>query len=1328
MAELDGNLRIRAGFTMAKLGGGIVYFADRKGLPSTTVECRVLDWGEAALLMDGGRDSCTLTLSNLPLVSTSLGTDKRASEYWDDTYPPEGTRVQFEFAVDDNGLLWETYFVGAIREVSSITERQVVIQIDDLGAKFYRRIGDPITTTNYPQAPEEVLGQIQPIVFNFVEEIVPPLVRDRKKAALVDAILATEIAGMLLKKVTSTKGWPVTGSLRINDEIFTYDNTLAPDDKHFLLTARAVSGTAAGAHAAGDAIVEIAQMEWLIAGHAINEMLGTAIPTLTKTTVYGVSTKDTLQLLANGTDYTIDNTSAAAKVKLVSDQGLKVKFPSQEPTYRRYEMDAEGTPVAAAHYFGMNVETGGLQAKNALMACGDAKEWGPHNFAVMDKVAHDTLSVRRTAAIVDPPAAPTKTYLSVEHFGVGTFGPYQILLLDMLDSAAWTSCVLDALDKFLPQFALQPIGPFEIIVDDEVMGVNFFANSTITVTRGKPDINGTTTQIKKHYAGARVHLYRVAGTYFRPNIKVFLESGVGTGIMQQIGVLDDQTDIPPELTEKENGYQEAKTLSAWHGHNLQGIPIAGKAFDQQGQFGISSGVYAYDTSLGDLIIATIRTTTNAAGNQLRTPLHADSLWNLNMTGENDTLQLIFNAYPGLNMLLGQRILAMRWRFLLVGNVRLRMWVGDGVGGEVLIRDATVQGSSSWPPKQAVVEIKIDNTTQFPDGFNINKLFSNRTLVKIDALTDTPQLFYAYCDLDFDEQQLLPGSVEFLSERQAVYGTPSIVVNTGGGTYSNAGKITTPSGLPTPDADAVIELFDNTLPERITSTSSGFQARNEQGTIDGIVRFTTSPSGVNDVSQVEVYWQHPTPPGNATIKRVGILCQAIGGSSTNQPSWRFIQGANVYTPTSESSGSMTLKDGQSHGMARRSWRAEWVMEGFNLTVREFVKSCKFRVTAQGSGSGAWYTDDFTCYMEVDADRADELKPEKADQFTRVRYFDVSSFITDYSQVVGRRVELRWDHVPPPPFGVETVVKEDVQRTVLIPRVWWTFKYEGTVEEELERIAVTTDGISPLSPLAPSSSIITQVLVGQSIGIPALLGATFGDLDVNSFAALGLKEAPGDVPQLAGVLDESMEADQLLATLTQQARCSGFWENGKFRVAFKPYVTALGPPVTVFSSSDGTISEDSLEIQRVAVGPDEEDNSAVANFVTIKARRDFINGGFKITKTATSPSSVAKYGKRTLEIECDFIRQESGAEVLAKQICQYRAEPEQIVTFQTSLFPQARDLVRGDVIQINHDLIPAISSTRFEVLGIAKAMGSIDSGPPAYEVRAVYRPLVNDVVPG
>ena len=170
-----------------------------------------------ALLMDGGRDSCTLTLSNLPLVSTSLGTDKRASEYWDDTYPPEGTRVQFEFAVDDNGLLWETYFVGAIREVSSITERQIVIQIDDLARSSIAALATRSRPRTTRKRRKKCSGRFSRSCSSFVEEIVPPLVRDRKKAALVGRDPCDRLAGMLLKKVTSTEGWPVTGSLRIND-------------------------------------------------------------------------------------------------------------------------------------------------------------------------------------------------------------------------------------------------------------------------------------------------------------------------------------------------------------------------------------------------------------------------------------------------------------------------------------------------------------------------------------------------------------------------------------------------------------------------------------------------------------------------------------------------------------------------------------------------------------------------------------------------------------------------------------------------------------------------------------------------------------------------------------------------------------------------------------------------------------------------------------------------------------------------------------------------------------------------------------------------------
>ena len=144
----------------------------------------------------------------------------------------------------------------------------------------------------------------------------------------------------------------------------------------------------------------------------------------------------------------------------------------------------------------------------------------------------------------------------------------------------------------------------------------------------------------------------MAGTYFRPNIKgVFLEPGVGTGIMYNRSAFSTTRPTSRlELTEKGEripGSQDAVRMAR---SQPQGIPIAGKAFDQQGQFGISSGVYAYDTSLGDLIIATIRATTNAAGNQLRLRF-ADCLWNLKHDQRTTRCNLSSTPTQGWNMLL-----------------------------------------------------------------------------------------------------------------------------------------------------------------------------------------------------------------------------------------------------------------------------------------------------------------------------------------------------------------------------------------------------------------------------------------------------------------------------------------------------------------------------------------------------------------------------------------------------------------------------------------------------------------------------------------------------
>jgi hypothetical protein len=326
--DREGELLVLARIQFPSLGPTAeVIVTDRRDVAAMFpgAELRVLDWGAISTLVDGGQDGVDITLSNAPDAAGD-----RFSEYWDSTNPPEGARVTFEASkVDATTPVWFTFFVGAVIQVSRVTEQQVVLRIADIGTKFERKIGDQITTTEFPQAPEEVLGSIKPIVLNEVQEYKPPLVREAKTCVLVDSILATETASVavpLQKAVNTTKGWPKVGQARIDDEILSYDNTTETTGKKFLFTSRG----AVAVHSPGDPIVELAKLKWCIAGHAVNPA---------KTIVYAISSKGTLAKLTETTDYTLTTGATGSFVELVSDSGLKVKFPSDEATIRRVEMD-----------------------------------------------------------------------------------------------------------------------------------------------------------------------------------------------------------------------------------------------------------------------------------------------------------------------------------------------------------------------------------------------------------------------------------------------------------------------------------------------------------------------------------------------------------------------------------------------------------------------------------------------------------------------------------------------------------------------------------------------------------------------------------------------------------------------------------------------------------------------------------------------------------------------------------------------------------------------------------------------------------------------------
>lgn len=1321
MATEKGELLVLARIQFPSLGPTAeVIVTDRRDVAAMFpgAELRVLDWGAISTLVDGGQDGVDITLSNAPDAAGD-----RFSEYWDSTNPPEGARVTFEASkVDATTPVWFTFFVGAVIQVSRVTEQQVVLRIADIGTRFERKIGDQITTTEFPQAPEEVLGSIKPIVLNEVQEYKPPLVREAKTCVLVDSILATETASVavpLQKAVNTTKGWPKVGQARIDDEILSYDNTTETTGKKFLFTSRG----AVAVHSPGDPIVELAKLKWCIAGHAVNPA---------KTIVYAISSKGTLAKLTETTDYTLTTGATGSFVELVSDSGLKVKFPSDEATIRRVEMDeavnngftiGQVNPTAYNQAEYNTIATpvvGSNQAKNAAMACGDANEWGPNTYALMDKIAHDTLCVLRHDPFTEPTAPFSKAWLAVEHFGITQFGPSSELMADINEADTLVTVAnLSVFDTI--------VGNLRLYIDGEVMAITGLdtATKTFSVFRGSPDVNGIATQAKKHYAGAQVLAYYHDNTpvkeYYQPDIHAFLETGVNTKVVQEIGVVTDITDIPFEVEKDDNTYTEAKTLEAWHGHSIQGLPISGKTYNMAATIDLFSDSYQYDAEFGDFLPSTIGPAAIARSQSIA-PLQSDAHSYINISGDNSPWSAIFRPRPGMNIALLQRIIRIRFRLLFSNDCRLRMWVPNPAGGVITLVNTVLNAGSSYPPEMRQHTVKVDNTTTFPDGIRWQQLLHKETVIQVDSESGTTKLYYFAVDFDFDESQLAPNSTEYISERQAIYGIPTMVSSTGTGSYSNSGKVTMPPGSPTPDTKGVVELMASTAPAWITH--SGNTPKNVNGTDEGLVQFTTAPAtatpAANAVDQVKVYWQNPSASGSARVLKAAVFMVVAGKDGASSCSYRLKSNTLNLAPDSVSTGSMTDHANQTNDLVRRNWRAIWNLENREVSVRQFVNEWYWQIDAGGSGTNAIWCDSIYVYMEVDEDRSTLAHPKKGEQFTRVKYFDVTDKLTSYANAIDRRVEFKMRAKRNAgPDGI-IVSDDEKQRSILVHRVWWAFQYVGTVEETLERIAVTTEGFAPSNPAAPTASLLKTVLTN---GDP-LMSCASSDLDLAAFAALEVEEAGGQIPIIAGVIEDQIGAAELLSKLTDQTRVSGMWENGKYRPIFKPLAVALPSAVATFSDSDGSILPDSLEIIR-------ETKDDVYNFVTVKARKEWVStqdatestDGYKTTKTYKSDISIAKYGKRPLDYEAAFVREDAGADSLAKQKAEYAAEVETKVRFQTTLFDKAVTLKRGQIIAVKHELA---TYRKLQVYGIRKAVGSVGSGIPVFEIEAVVPQFITDLV--
>jgi hypothetical protein len=138
--------------------------------------------------------------------------------------PPESSVVILYQWFADDGLTdtdLSALFVGRIGDPISYDETLCFFDLVDISQGYGSTvIGNAITLDDYPNAPEGSVGKIKPIVIGNVDEVSGILVRKSQQTQLTSVV----IPGGSLMDVSSTEGFPVMGTVIVNDDEISYSS------------------------------------------------------------------------------------------------------------------------------------------------------------------------------------------------------------------------------------------------------------------------------------------------------------------------------------------------------------------------------------------------------------------------------------------------------------------------------------------------------------------------------------------------------------------------------------------------------------------------------------------------------------------------------------------------------------------------------------------------------------------------------------------------------------------------------------------------------------------------------------------------------------------------------------------------------------------------------------------------------------------------------------------------------------------------------------------------------------------------------------------------
>jgi hypothetical protein len=320
----------------------------------------------------GRQSTTTVALDNLCVFRDSV------ESLWTDADPPENSEVRAYYWFEDDGPLQAIeLFRGVVEEIQSLSENSMSFSAASTEG-MDRFIGTEIDTTAFPDAPEESVGKIQPLLFGGLVGF-QPIPTTRIGSSATSTITLKDAVAIDLEDASR---FPVSGTVLIQDERIDYTGK---SGNQLTGCTRGASSTIATGYAEGIPVVEVGEAQYLVAAHAVSSI----------SDVYAL-TGDRKRFIP-ASEYTLDLTGPST-----------ITFPTGIPTLP--------VPAGGSSFMEIQFDSAAPQctAENPTFACADHPDWNAKNAAKLEATAGKRDLIIQQDDEPEPVGDILQTWLAVE--------------------------------------------------------------------------------------------------------------------------------------------------------------------------------------------------------------------------------------------------------------------------------------------------------------------------------------------------------------------------------------------------------------------------------------------------------------------------------------------------------------------------------------------------------------------------------------------------------------------------------------------------------------------------------------------------------------------------------------------------------------------------------------------------------------------------------------------------------------------------------------------------------------------------------------------------